>query len=126
MVPKYLEKYHDLTIHIQETRLSQFEHFEYLVDLEVPWVMFTDDDDLWSPDRVRCYAETLFMYKYRLHEPSDMTCLVAPLCFVANTNAATFKEGIECPTGKKEQRDVNYVHICCRGRHLDRFCKLAG
>ena len=53
---------HCLIISEQHTSRSQFQHYAHLVTLDFPvntHVMFTDDDDLWHPERSLHYAEAL-------------------------------------------------------------------
>ena len=51
-----------LTIIRQRRKMSQFEHYQALAELdwaEGTWVMFTDDDDLWHEARVDVYTTML-------------------------------------------------------------------
>lgn len=53
-----------LHITLRSKHMTQFEHYttlytELVDDLKDKWLIFTDDDDLWSPARVLLYLEAL-------------------------------------------------------------------
>ena len=61
------EEYNDLTVYFQSDRLTQFQHYSRLADTvteddeaaDDTWILFTDDDDVWSPHRVSLYDDAL-------------------------------------------------------------------
>ena len=62
-VKELQDKFEHLEIRVRETKLAQFEHYKLLTDehtnQDPQWVLMSDDDDIWSPNRTAMYLNTI-------------------------------------------------------------------
>lgn len=69
IVNTYMERYEYLIVKMFDQHFSQFEHYKYLSFLSRKfvtddcWVMFTDDDDIWHPQRSEYYDEAAYRFE---------------------------------------------------------------
>lgn len=64
------------TIHYQKEKLSQFEHYNFLIktiDSDDTWVLFSDDDDEWAENRFAAYHYMINNIKENGQDAYDKT-----------------------------------------------------
>ena len=133
-----------ITVHVGE-RHSQFQYYRSLVKGAsplvppsgvpregfqmggAPWVMFTDDDDVWHPQRVEYYLNGIAELEV---EPSER---VLALCVrgvaIGPFQGSDVERAIACgqvKTGKRNEHGLEHWMFSCRVSTLEDFVDRAG
>ena len=117
----------DLVVYPSQQQCSQFTHYRRLCDM-VPtkrrkgsWVLFTDDDDLWHPRRVKAYRNALRTLEE--HNISHKIAHIALPAAFSGSKEPTIEdfENMSLDQTGPPKLDVNYIALCCRFAHLRQF-----
>jgi len=122
----HLEKLKDKILGISVSRkvMKQFQHYKHIIDKnpelieDNPWIMFTDDDDIWHPLRTVMYASTIqqIMKEYPTVNHINIPCYVesSELDKKDYTTSFEIDEDIKKGYIKQLQSNENYVCSCVK------------
>lgn len=108
---KLIEKYRFQLLNNKTTKLSQFEHYNNIVvnaeisDPDNTWIIFSDDDDIWSDDRLHMYNILI----PNVHSNKIVTVIKTPSYQLTNSEI------------KKMTGNGNYVDRCVRYTYVKFF-----
>ena len=121
-----------LTVLVSRVRKTQFQHYKHILErfpelvTQNPWIMFTDDDDIWHPKRTMMYHHAIEFIETTGKTGVDRVSIPY---YVESTGTdvkdyATASEidlAITTGTIKRSTCDTNYVHSCVRLERLHYF-----
>lgn len=115
--------YEHLIIHVEKTQKKQFEHYEIICKkyeeyLKDKWVIFTDDDDIWLPDRSATFINLI-------KSNPTVEFILYPFIYSSNiycNNSITVMSLVDNVFTKSRADNVSeYVCFCVRFHNLKNF-----
>lgn len=122
----------ELEVSITKKQRKQFQHYKYIVDEHPelvkrnPWVLFTDDDDIWHPNRLAMYCSAIQkITDEKLDDIDNIKCPYYAESVGSDIHdyATTDEIDKDILLGNIIQNtsDVNYVFNCVRIERLHYF-----
>ena len=118
-----------LEVSIVRKQRQQFQHYKYIIDKHPvlvkrnPWVLFTDDDDIWHPNRLAMYCSAIQrILDEKLVDIDNILCPYYVESIGIDTydysTSSDIDKGILLGSIQQNKSDVNYVFHCVR---MERF-----
>lgn len=130
LIYKYECINYEIQFFIRHFRLSQFEHYDLLLNqnkeiFNGKWILFTDDDDLWNSNRIETYIKYININTNTKDCFNILSSISCDDLYVSSIKELDLNKCIECTTNEYFNYCIKYEKLSDIIKNLCKYIPLS-